>query len=31
VKEGNPALPGGPRQRSAALVRIILEELYSVH
>jgi hypothetical protein len=31
VREGSPALPRGLRQRSAALVHAILEELYSVH
>jgi tetratricopeptide (TPR) repeat protein len=31
VREGNPALAGGLRKRSAALLRAILEELYSVH
>ncbi|MGA2640231.1 MAG: tetratricopeptide repeat protein [Spirochaetia bacterium] len=31
VREGKPALAGGVRQRSAALVHAVLEELYSVH
>ncbi|MGO9309161.1 MAG: tetratricopeptide repeat protein [Spirochaetia bacterium] len=31
VREGTPALAGGLRRRSAALVRSVLEELYSVH
>jgi hypothetical protein len=31
VREGSPVLAGNLRQRAAALVREILEELYSVH
>jgi tetratricopeptide (TPR) repeat protein len=31
LREGTPTLVGGLRRRSAALVRSILEELYSVH
>jgi len=31
VREGHPAAAGGPWRRSAAVIRAVLEELYSVH